>query len=458
MSLKERLYNLLPAPLQNAACTLEGRRIAARRYAPGFFRTFEAIRFRDRLDPEETRKLQTERLRAAMKEAYRRSPYYRRLFDEAGYDPAAADLQTIARLPILKKSTVVERLDEIVNAPRPGEERFVASTSGTTGRGLRFPMTRECEWETWAVWWRYRHNHGITFDTWCAVFGSRSVVPLRRNSPPYYRVAAPLRQYLFSMHHLNERSVAHYVEAFNRHRIPWIHGHPSTIANFAALMLEKGLRFDYPLRFLTTGSENLLEHQSELMRRAFGVAPVQHYGLTEPVANISMCEHGRLHIDEDYALVELIPVEGLPGRYRVVGTSFSNDAMLFLRYDTNDVVTLAEKQSCPCGRRSRIVEAIDGREEDYVVTKEGTRIGRLSTIFKELSHIKEAQIHQRADGKVLFRIVRSEGYGPDDERRLREEIEKRLHIDYAIDYVVSIPKTKGGKLKFVTSDYQGKRT
>ncbi|WP_353661136.1 hypothetical protein [Hydrogenimonas sp. SS33] len=458
MSLQEKIYSRLPVFLQNIACSMKGREIASRRYSREFFDLFEKIRDRDRLPADEMSELRFRRLRDNLITAYETSEYYRDLFDRHAFDPyRMEDPDELLRLPLHRKADIKNNLHSMVNRTVEKGSTIKATTSGTTGSGLVFPMSHACERETWAVWWRYRHNHGISFDTWCAIFGARSIVPLDQQTPPFYRTISPMRQVLFSMHHLNRRNIASYVEAFNKMQIPWIHGHPSTIANMASLMHENDLRLNYPVKYITIGSENLLEHQIEIIENVFGITPIQHYGLTEPVANISMCEHGKLHIDEDYSFVELVPTEEDDNRYHLIGTSFSNDALFFLRYDTNDIVTLEEDQSCPCGRSGRIIKSIEGRKDDYIVMRDGTRIGRLSTIFRRLTHVKEAQIRQEADGHVIFFVVKSAKYTDEDETVLKEEIESRLDVDYSIKYVDTIPKTKGGKLKFVISNYEGNR-
>ncbi len=443
--------------MQNVACSIKGQKIAKRRYAPEFFKMFESLRYRDRITKKEMEQLQLKRLRKSLETAYENSTYYRNLFDSLRFSPQnLEDFSQLAMFPILSKQTIQENLSSMINRSIPQNEVTEATTSGTTGAGLVFPITLECEWETWSIWWRYRYAHGITFDTWCAVFGARNIVPLGQKKPPFWRTVSPTKQIMFSMHHLNKNSITSYVDAFNKSKIPWIHGHPSTISNFASLMLESGLKLDYQIEHISIGSENLLEHQIYLINEAFGTQPIQHYGLTEPVANISMCEHGKLHIDEDYSYVELLPIDNNSDKYRLIGTSFSNDALLFLRYDTNDIITLAEEQQCPCGRSGRIIESIEGRKDDYIIMRDGTKIGRLSTLFREQMHIKEAQIRQEKDGKVVFYIAKSEYYTDEDENNLIKEIEARLDIDYEIVHVDNIPKTKGGKLKFVISDYEGK--
>jgi len=61
------------------------------------------------------------------------------------------------------------------------------------------------------------------------------------------------------------------------------------------------------------------------MEAAFGLRPIQHYGMAEGVANISQCENGKLHVDEDFAAVECLPIDegGESDCYKVIGTNVS---------------------------------------------------------------------------------------------------------------------------------------
>ena len=66
--------------------------------------------------------------------------------------------------------------------------------------------------------------------------------------------------------------------------------------------------------------------------------PKQHYGMAEAAANISECEKGKLHVDEESAATEFVLITG--NRYRVVGTNIANPAMPLIRYECNDHVTI----------------------------------------------------------------------------------------------------------------------
>jgi phenylacetate-CoA ligase len=174
--------------------------------------------------------------------------------------------------------------------------------------------------------------------------------------------------------------------------------------------------------------------------------------MAEGAANISECEHGRLHVDEDFSVVEFLPAEE-PDVYRVVGTNFTNLAMPLVRYDVGDRVRLS-LLGCSCGRPGRVVESIDGRSEDYLWLGDGTRLGRLDHIFKDATRIREAQIVQRARGEMTLRVVRGVGFAEDDERQLLAETRYRVGAAMRVDleYVDRIERTSTGKLRLVVSD------
>jgi len=382
-------------------------------------------------------------------------PYYRRQFGKLGI--SSRDIRTLDDLqclPVLTKQTVQDRHEEFLSEAIPPRRRVMAHTSGTTGAGLRFAATAEALAEQWAVWWRYRLRLGIPFDAWCGYFGGRSIVPLRRGKPPFWRYNLPGRQIFFSGYHMSPPNLDAYLAQLNKRQPPWLHGYPSLLALLASHILQTGQGLGYQVGWITTGAENLLPQQTKLIERAFGVRPIQHYGMAEAVANISQCEDGRMRVDEDFAAVEFLPNSDGPG-YKIIGTNFSNRATPLLRYDTGDLAELPA--DCAADQHGgRVAERIDGRREDYVLLKNGARLGRLDHIFKDCLNIRESQIRQDRPGHMILHVVRGPDYEQADERQLIAETAKRVgdEADFEIVYVDHIPRTKSGKLRFVVSSIQ----
>lgn len=453
------IYSRLPIALQNLACNFAGWQIQRRRYGNGFLELLSDVEARAHLNHEQCEEFRDQRLASFIQQVVTMVPFYRSRFREWGVDPSHLRcLSDLRQLPVIDKGVVQEHSDELTPDGLHRGPRILLHTSGTTGSGFHFWATLGAEREQWAVWWRYRRWHGINLDTWCGYFGGRSVVPVSQSCPPFWRVNSPARQILFSAYHMTPVNLLSYVSELRRRRPPWLHGYPSVLVLVAAFILETGADLGYQVRWITTGAENLLPQQVELIQKAFGVKPVQHYGMAEAVANFSECELGLWHTDEDFSAVEFIPTHN-ENTYRVIGTNFSNPATALVRYDTGDIVTLFSGV-CPCGRPGRLVERVDGRQEDYVVLQNGACIGRMDHIFKDLLSIREAQIYNERPGKIVYRIVRGKDYGPQDEQRLLEETRLRLGdlVSIRIEYVDRIERSRTGKLRFVVSDIPDGRT
>lgn len=445
---REALYARLPIPLQDAACSIEGWRIARTRFNARFHALLGEYTARAKWSAEERAAYRDDRLRRFIQHAVESTPHYRELFSRFRLAPAdIRGLEDLAKLPLLTKAEVQAAPERFTSCAVPVGGRVMMHTSGSTGAGLRFASTQDAQREHWAVWWRFRGLHGLPFGTPCAYFGGRSIVPLSQRRPPFWRHNRPGRQLLFSGYHLSPANAPAYLDALAASGIEWLHGYPSLIALLAGFALEQGRRL--PMRWVSLGAEGISARQRALIAEAFGVTPISHYSMAEAVANISQHPDGAFYVDEDFAAVEFVSRDD--GRFDVVGTNFTNPAFPLIRYVVGDIASLPAAP--PAGAFGRQVLQIDGRSEDYVITKSGARLGRLDHIFKDMVHVREAQIVQARAGHMALHIVKGAGFGADDEVLLRAEVLKRVgdDVDFEIVYREEISRGPGGKLRFVMS-------
>lgn len=452
MPVLNRLYDGFPAPLQNLAISLAGWSTRRRRFGSRFQELLTAAEERLAGGPDAVAAYRDRRVRQYVEHCALTVPYWRRRFCDLGIDPRdIRGLADLASLPVLTKAEVKAHREEFYSDAWPRQRCDARGTGGTTGASLRFHATADAVREQWAIWWRYWRWHGIPLHERCGYFVGIDVVPARAGAP-YWRVNRPRGQHMFSIFHMRPETLPLYRRELDRLALPWLHGYPSVLAILAAHLVESGATLQAPPRWITTGAESLLPHQVELIERAFGVRPRQHYGLAEGVANLSECERGRLHVDEDFAAVEFDQREG--GTTALIGSNFSNPAFCLLRYDTGDLVELAPETQCACGRPGRLVAAIDGRREDTILLPDGTRLGRLAHIFQHLDCLREAQVVQHLDGRVSLRIVPAGGFGAAESAAVVAAARRRLGPDIAIavETVDRIPRGANGKLRFVVTE------
>lgn len=448
------VYDILPATLQHIACSIEGYRIKRRRFGRGFDTVRETVESRGLMSHDELCEFRDKRLHGFVKHSYKTVPFYKELFTQLAIHPDdIRSIEDLKKLPLLTRAQVQNSFSQLLSETFPKRQLRYSRTSGSTGAGITVANSTYASYELWAVCFRYRRWHGLEPGTWCGHFGGKPVVPPNQKTPPYWRYNLPGKQVLFSAYHLSEKNLEYYVDEIRRRKLPWLHGYPSVLSLVASYIIDKKIDLGYQVRWITIGSENLLPQQAELMQQAFGVRPRQHYAMTELAANISECEKGKLHVDEDFAAVEFIPIDG--GEIcKIVGTNFSNLAMPLIRYDVQDNAEFDPHDTCNCGKPGRIVRSIDGRKEDYIILKDGTIHGRTAFIFKYMQNIREAQIYQNQPGAVTIRIVKGERYTRTDEKFLREKLRERFdgNLDFDFQYVSELTRTTTGKLRFVISD------
>jgi phenylacetate-CoA ligase len=178
------------------------------------------------------------------------------------------------------------------------------------------------------------------------------------------------------------------------------------------------------------------------------------YGQSEGVAMAMECSSGRMHVIPDAGIIEIVRDDGTacaPGEVgEVVATGLLNDAMPLIRYRLGDYAAWAKDQDCSCGVPGPIIEELEGRVDDYLVTIDGRRIGRLSTAMKRSPTIHSAQIVQDRPGHAYLLVRPSSGYRRSDAAAVRDDILERIGaFDLDVVEVAEIPRTPQGKTALV---------
>lgn len=168
-----------------------------------------------------------------------KAPFWKERFIKYDFDIHSDDIvKELKKLTVLRKDEVKSNIDRI-KTPLAEKEAITMNTSGTTGSGMTFPITRAMETDQWAVCWLYRNEHGLGLKDICAWFGGRSILNGNRKNPPYWIHNRFTNQIMFSAYPLNEETVEHYFEKIKSKKLKWIHGYPSQVAYFSSLVKEK---------------------------------------------------------------------------------------------------------------------------------------------------------------------------------------------------------------------------
>ena len=155
------------------------------------------------------------------------------------------------------------------------------------------------------------------------------------------------------------------------------------------------------------------------------------------------------HEDLTYSFTEF------DNKNTIIGTSFMNYVMPFIRYKTNDIVTLNETVKFNTSR-PLTVSKIDGRVDDMIVSENGAKIPSVNfyTVMSKIEEISMFQLYQKQNKDLYFKIVVNENFNKNIINHLNTEIIKRvgnLPINFQIvDEIPRDPKT--GKIRCVITE------
>jgi phenylacetate-CoA ligase len=399
---------------------------------------------------EQLEAYQLERLRALVAHATAHVPYYRRLlrtFDLRSLD----DLRYV---PLLEKRTMQERIDELTAENVPPSKRYYFTTAGSSGTPVGFwhdlaQQPRERAFIR-ALWRRVGYTEGARSAT------LRGTV-VKRGLWQHDYANSTL---LMSSYHLTPDLLPRYVARLRELRPKFVQAYPSSGAIVARYMVEAGEPPIRGMRAILCGSETLFPEHRDLIEQAFGCRVYSWYGHSETIALGGECEHDRtIHLFPQYGYVELVDEDDRPVTERgamgeIVATGLHARAMPLIRYRTGDLGVLGAERCERCKRPYRLLERIEGRTQEFVVTSSGRRISMTainmhSPIF---DNVFQFRFVQERPGEVSLRIVAKPSYSRSaDDEQIRRELTQKLGDDMALrlELVDEIPRGGRGKYRFL---------
>jgi phenylacetate-CoA ligase len=407
--------------------------------------------------PEVVARRQWDAVRAQLHHAYATVPFYRDRFKAAGLRPAdIRDLDDYRRLPILTKADIREQGRRLLSTAYTQSRLHRKTTSGSTGVALEVSVDEAAM--------QFERGCTLRADEWSGWrFGERVAKVwgnpeyLRRGWRGRLRNALLDRATYLDTLKMNETALAQFIGQLVRKPPSLIFGHAHSVYLLAEAVRAAGVTLR-PRGIITTAMV-LHAWQRRVIEAVFACPVTNRYGCEEVSLIACECEqHAGLHVNSPGVYVELLrdgrPTgPGEPGS--VIVTDLANRAMPLLRYQVGDVAAWAGGV-CPCGRGLPLLERVEGREADYVVTPAGELISGISLTENFALHVPgvaQIQIVQEAVDRFLFRIVRDRQFGPSCLGRLQELVAEQFGPDvtFVCEYHNRIPQEASGKYRFCIS-------
>lgn len=427
----------------------------------------------DHLSREKIEAVQKKRLRALVKFARERSPFYRELYAGIGDDPALTDLPPVSKPELMARfddvltdrNITMARIDEFTQDPdnigRMIDGRYlIFKTSGSTGnpavvlydKGNIDVSSAVAAFRTFARkedLRRFMKNGKRTAGVF-ADYGFYLACGMSR----YLQLKMPRQKTKITVDvNAPEEEI---IRQLNDFQPAMLSGYPSNLALLADFE-ELDIRPDVVI----TGGELLTDEIRRKLTGKFGCYVQTHYSCTEGGEIACECEERHLHINEDWVIAEPVDADNNPVPFgemsdKVLITNLSNRIQPFIRYELTDRVIVHDER-CRCGRTTRWLE-IEGRTDDILEFDHGVRIAPMSLykVLEEVKTIRRFQLIQRAVDRLELRMISDSPQEAFDQAKhdLQEFFEsKGVHLEIVMSDDAPQANKVSGKFKHIYKDF-----
>jgi len=394
-----------------------------------------------------------ERLRFAVRRAYRETVYYQALFDRIGFDPAADfGFEEFSRLPILGREDIAAAGRELVSWAVPSDQLHRDSTGGSTGKPTELWLgPEEKGWRESAIE-TFMQRLGAPAGTRVAFFWGHHLDPVKsdRLRDRWYSFATNVRW--FDCFRLSPEVLDHCHTELKRWRPDCVIAYASALGELAEHLLRRGDSAPYPSRCLVTGGEKLLLHHRQAIETHFSRPVHERYGGRDvgPIG-LQMEPARSLDYEIDWSNVLVEPETNEPDSSILI-TKLHADGMPMLRYRVGDLARFpnGSKPGQPAFKLHEVL----GREVDRIWLPDGRWIHGLHMphMMKDYP-IREFRFIQRPDYSVQLKIVPRDVFQQEVCKAIRSTIAANLPgVDLSIEVVDEIPRTRANKQRPVVSE------
>ncbi len=401
---------------------------------------------------------QTRRLNALLQGALAHSPWHAARLQAAGMAGAvhegALTLADLARLPTMDKRDARDNVEQLVWRDVPGGV-FPYTTGGSSGEPLIFHFGRERQAADAAGRLRARRWWGVEP-------GEREVylwgAPVELNRTDRIKTLRDrlVNQLLLNAFAMSPARMDEYLDAIGRWNPHAIYGYASSLALLAAHAEARGSRPRLPaLRVVSSTGEPLFPHQRELIERVFGVPVSVEYGARDAGLMALESPDGVLLQMSETHLIEVLDDAGNPAEEgEAVITSLVSAAQPFIRYRTGDVVRRSGRAD-PGGRGLDVLDAVVGRQTDFIVAADGRIMHALALIYvlRAVPGVHQFKLIQHAVERLEVQVVPDARWNEAAGAAVVGGLRARLGQGVAVDLMLldAIAPEASGKHRYVVS-------
>lgn len=444
MSIIKKVFIKSPVPFKKILVNIEAIKREYYRRWGGYNNLYKKID-KNKVFSKTALKLQEIELGELLNYSKMNIPAYKKITIAGTIDP-------LKQFPILTKQDLSSNAEIFFESKIKKRELYKGATSGSTGKPLRFYKEREAVRKNYIYADKMLEIIGIKTEDKKGRFSGITLFDYNKITPPYWVYINKYKQLQFSPYHLKEDNFHLYVEEMIKHEIVYGTGY----AHSWLILAEYILKYNYhvpKLKAIITDSEGVSEGQQNIIEKAFGCKVYQTYGLGEVGQVAFQCEYKKYHIIPQIAVIEILDsnyqnVEaGVTGQ--IVITSLNSKKVPYIRYATGDLGRLGAN-TCKCSWEGQFLEEIIGRIDDYIITKDGRKINRLSHIMKPAKGVINSQLIQTSLDEITINIIPNSNFEENSMKEVMNNAKNYLgNVNLTWKIVDELEYTANGKIKHV---------
>ena len=445
----------MSAPAWFARCVFRAQEAAMHRPTFAMLAELERTQW---LSRDAMHSYQTGRLNTLLQSALAHSPWHAARLRAAGLDEAAraraVTLDDLQRLPTMNKRDARDNVEHLLWREVPGGA-FKYTTGGSSGEPLIFYFGRARQAADAAGRLRARRWWGVEP-------GEREVylwgAPVELNKTDRIKTLRDrlVNQLLLNAFEMSPTRMDDYLSAIQAWNPRVIYGYASSLALLAAHAESRGIQPRLPaLRVVSATGEPLFPHQRELIERVFGVPVSVEYGARDAGLMALQSPDGTLLQMSETHLIEVLDDAGNPVEEgEAVITSLVSEAQPFIRYRTGDVVRRSGKPD-PGGRGLEVLDAVVGRQTDFIVAADGRIMHALAVIYilRAIPGVGQFKLIQHTVDQMEVQVVPDSRWNETAREAVIQGLRARLGPTLAIDLKLldAIVPEASGKHRYVIS-------
>ena len=418
-------------------------------FKQGLMRRLKFLRDAQWWDLQKIEEYQALKLNELIKIAYNEVPFYKDIFSSIGFNNHSfITKKNLEEFPVVTKKMLRD-----AGFPRTvrdtGFKTYNASTSGSTGENFsvkedgptagvyRASFMLSLEWAGYKIGQRHLQT-GMTLDrTWDRIIKDTL-----------------LRCEYTSAYDLSDKHLDEMLSKMESKKIKHLWGYPASI--FYLAKRAESLGVELPMASVVTWGDVLYSSYRDLIEKIFKTKVYDTYGCAEGIQIAAQCGYGtHYHVHELDTILELLDDDGNPVDKGVSGnvilTRLYPGPMPLIRYSVGDKATWSSQQTCECGRKLKLLERIDGRSADEIITPSGNRLilHFFTGILEFFKEIESFQVIQESMSSITLNIVSNSEESLPVSRIISALKDRGADMEININEVENIPIEQTGKRKFI---------